>query len=236
MSCKTAVIISGHMRTFGICYPNQKWMVYRHYGPDVHFFVCVHDNVEGRTKYKLYEDYENVHLEFLKEPADLPVVPVDASYGTPYSCSVPNIDVVSQLWANNQAWRFFKEKAGNEYFDVIIRMRPDIYFHRFIPPPVPKARECYAPWWGKFGGINDRFAVMGETAASRYFNEYTMLLDLLKDGCPFHPETILAQAMNDVTVRSTLMTEFSTVRLNGDVRKPEVVMADILELIQSCVK
>jgi hypothetical protein len=139
---------------------------------------------------------------------------------------------MSQLWINNQAWKFFIETAGANEFDTIIRMRPDLYFHRFIPPPTPTRNECYTPWWGKFGGINDRVAIMDERAASRYFNEYGMVPELLKIGCPFHPETMLGQTMKDVTVRNTLMTEFSTIRLNGEQRKPEVVFADVLEFLQ----
>jgi hypothetical protein len=180
----------------------------------------------------LRNDYAGVHIERVNEPAGLPEVPRDAAIGVPYGCSVPHYQVVSQLWVNNAAWKYFLRESEGKRFDTIIRMRPDLYFHRFIAPPKPEEEECYAPWWGKFGGINDRVAVMGRKAASWYFNVFTELNALLNEGCPFHPETMLSRVMERCKVKNTLMTEFSTIRMDGEVRKPEVVMADILEFLQ----
>ena len=75
-------------------------------------------------------------------------------------------------------------------------------------------------------------AIMGLKAASKYFNVISELKELLKEGCPFHPETMLSRVMESCDVRNNLMTEFSTIRIDGEIRKPEVVMADVLETLQ----
>jgi len=129
--------------------------------------------------------------------------------------------------------------VATESFDVVIRIRPDLWIHRFTPPFTKCATAygtfCFAPWWGKFGGINDRLAISTRGAAEVYFNLYDEIPNLLKHGCPFHPETLLAENLirGGVPVSSTLMAEFSTERLDGSRRWAEIVMSDIAELIAS---
>jgi hypothetical protein len=95
-------------------------------------------------------------------------------------------------------------------------------------------RVVFAPWWGKFGGINDRLAVMGPEAAETYFSLYSGIDGLLKHGCPFHPETMLAGwlQMCGVTVENTLMATFSTDRMDGSRRwaQQEQIMDDLAEI------
>jgi len=71
------------------------------------------------------------------------------------------------------------------------------------------------PWWGRFGGCNDRMAILGKKAAPIYFNLYNHIESLLKDGCPFHPETLLLAHLerNHVRVKHTLNAMFGTLRL-----------------------
>ncbi len=126
-----------------------------------------------------------------------------------------------------------------------------MWIHRFEPPKF-KRRTIYpdlieigdyfdedrntvfAPWWGKFGGINDRLAVMGREAAEVYFNLYGGIEGLLKRGCPFHPETLLGAwlSQNGVVVTNTLMATFSTDRMDGSRRwaQQEQIMDDLAEI------
>jgi hypothetical protein len=233
---KTAVLISGQMRTFAKCYPTQKWQIFRHYEPDIHFFVSCVDDPQADSVKLLSADYENVNVERYQDPTDLPVIAAEKGYFAPYANATSHSKLMLQHWGNKKVWDFFCSKADASSFKTVIRIRPDLWIHRF--EPVPELENaigpyCLCPWWGKFGGINDRLAIMDIQAAHRYFNVYGAIPGLLKNGCPFHPETIVAEFLHlaGVNVQSRLMTEFSTERMDGSRRWAEIVMSDIAELI-----
>lgn len=139
-----------------------------------------------------------------------------------------------QHWGNKKVWDFFCSKSDRNSFDTIIRIRPDLWIHRFQKPRNMASNECFAPWWGKFGGINDRLAIMGTVAAANYFNVYSDIDIFLNQGCPFHPETLLNESLRlRNIIINPLMTEFSTMRMDGSQRWAEIVMSDMAELIAS---
>lgn len=230
---KTAVIISGQMRTFKRCYPTQRWQVYRHYEPDIHFFVSCLDDENANSAELLLQHYENVHIEKYQDPTHLPEIPSQFGDHAPYANATSHKHLMLQHWGNMKAWQFFWKVKGQNQFDVIIRTRADNLFHRFTAPGCPLFDHCFTPWWGKFGGVNDRFAIMGYAAANAYFNTFSKIDVLLKLGCPFHPESLVAESMRQegIVIRSSLMAHFSTLRTNGDLRWPEVTAEDIAELI-----
>ncbi len=249
---RTAVLISGQLRTFKKCYPTQKWQIFRHYEPDIHFFASICRDDQTREIYLLQNDYENVKVESYDDPSDLPEITQEKGDFAPYANAASHYKLMLQHWGNKKVWDFFASSAAIESFDVIIRIRPDLWIHRFTAPRFigqhmhPKAvvigdvhaqdkRTVFAPWWGKFGGINDRLAIMGKEVAPIYFGLYDMIPMLLKHGCPFHPETLLAETLrlSGMNIQSNLMTEFSTDRMDGSRRWAEIVMSDIAELIAS---
>lgn len=259
----TAVIISGQMRTFARCYPTQRWQVFRPYHcratapvaaagdapalqEEPHFFVSCVDDENAHTAELLRQHYANVHIEKFTDPTDLPEVPIEYGAHAPYTNAATHAQLMLQHWTNKQAWQFFRScshrpAGGSEtshsdvatIFDTIIRIRPDILFHRFNKPRDPLPGTCLSPWWGKFGGINDRFAIMGPEAAAAYFNMYDRINDFLAAGCPFHPESLVAAVLREANIVShtTLLAHFSTLRSNGDQRWPEIAAEDIAELI-----
>ena len=230
----TAVLISGQMRTFARCYPSQRWQIFRHYEPDIHFFVsCAQDNNVGTTEL-IKENYANVALEAYKDPV-LPKIPIEYGLHAPYANATSHDKLLLQHWGNFKVWEFFKSHWGQIAYDTVIRIRADIFIHRFVKPPKPGKTEAYCPWWGKFGGVNDRLAVMGMSAAESYFITYNRILGLLKKGCPFHPETLVAASMelDNIAIRNTLMVEFSTMRMDGQQRFPEILQSDYADLICS---
>ncbi len=238
---KTAVLISGQLRTFKKCYPTQKWHIFRHYEPDIHFFASIRGDDQAKDIVSLHEDYENVKAELYDDPTDLPEIAPDKGTFAPYANATTHDKLMLQHWGNKKVWDFFASSAATESFDVIIRIRPDLWIHRFQPPridtyhvPMPFRNTVCAPWWGKFGGINDRLAVMGREAAETYFNLYSGIDGLLKHGCPFHPETMLSGwlQMCGVTVDNTLMATFSTDRMDGSRRwaQQEQIMDDLAEI------
>jgi hypothetical protein len=240
----TAVIISGQLRTFAQCYPTQRWSIFRHYesttadpskgGQDIHFFVSCVDDAQASSAELLREHYQNVHIERYTDPV-LSVIPDSAGVHAPYKNATSHQKLLLQHWANKRAWDFFIASVASNtttLFDTIIRLRPDQYIHRFTVPPNPEHNQCYCPWWGKFGGVNDRFAIMGPNAARHYLNTWASIDQLLAAGCPFHPETLVMESMRlgRIEIIPRLMTSFSTMRLNGQQRWPEITTEDLAEL------
>ncbi len=217
---KTAVLISGQLRTFKKCYPTQKWQIFRHYEPDIHFFVACCDDDQAGDSAILLADYENVEICRLPDPDNLPDMPIQKGAFAPYANATSHPKLMLQHWGNKKVWEFFASKADVESFDTVIRIRPDLWIHRFSVPVDPSPGECFCPWWGKFGGINDRLAVMGPSAAFSYFNTFDVIPVLLDKGCPFHPETLVAESMrqNGILIQNNLGTEFSTERMDGSRR------------------
>ncbi len=233
---KTAVLISGQLRTFRKCYPTQKWQIFRHYEPDIHFFTSICDDEQAKDIELLQNDYpETIYCERYQDPSDLPDIPVEKGKFAPYANAASHYKLMLQHWGNKKVWDFFASSAATESFDVIIRIRPDLWIHRFEPPRFEKGETntAFLPWWGKFGGVNDRLAIMGNVAAEAYFNVYDEIQDLLHMGCPFHPETLVASALMAMSVKNTVMTEFSTERMDGSRRWAEIQMSDVAELISS---
>lgn len=220
------------MRSFARCYPSQRWQIFRHYEPDIYFFVSVCDDVRASDAELLREHYENVRVETYKDP-ELSEIPSEYGAWAPYANATTHDKLLLQHWGNKRIWEFFKANADFDSTDIIIRIRADLFIHGFQRPLVNNEWEAFCPWWGKFGGVNDRLAVMGVKAAEAYFTVYDKILGLLKQGCPFHPETLVKESLitAGAEIHNTLMTEFSTVRENGDQRWPEIRPSDHAELI-----
>ena len=134
---KTAVLISGQLRTFAKCYPTQKWQIFRHYEPDIHFFVSCVDDTQADSAKLLSADYENVNVERYQDPCfgdDLYMPPERSGAAAPYANATTHYKLMLQHWGNKRVWDFFCSKSQTDSFDVIIRIRPDIWIHRFQPP------------------------------------------------------------------------------------------------------
>lgn len=237
---KTAVLISGQLRTFKKCYPTQKWQIFRHYEPDIHFFCSICHDEQAPDISLLQRDYPSVSVEVVDDPTDLPKIPIEAGRFSPYANATTHDKLMLQHWGNKRVWDFFCSKTDPSSFGAIIRIRPDLWIHRFELPEYDGTFDLSPeytafPWWGKFGGINDRLAVLGWKAARVYFNVYDAIPKLLEVGCPFHPETLMAENLRREGMRShhPLMTEFSTLRMDGSQRWAEIVMSDVAELIST---
>ena len=181
-----------------------------------------------------------------------------AYHRAPYANAAPAHQLLLQHWYQNECWKNFesctreiparrekivrydehREPNGSMEievpirFDTIIRMRADLWFHSFEPADADSVypSECFTPPWGEFGGINDRFAIMGPTAARYYFGVFEAIPELLAAGCPFHPESLVAANLErgNVTINRTLKAFFSTERLDGTRRWPEITPMDML--------
>lgn len=224
---KTAVIIAGHVRSFRWVFDSQYWHVLRKL-PDPHFFCSVVDDQYANDLDRLGERYDSSRIFVEKIPAQpdciaelgLDSAKLDAATKfAPYALA-PHANpqtILRALWHQTRAFKFARNaifELGNEDdFGLWVRHRPDLFFHRFDLPDVAPADVCI-PYWGGYGGINDRFAVMGHEAAVWYFNTYLHVPSLLKTGAPMHPETLSGAALDaaPVKVRQTMIAEFTGIR------------------------
>lgn len=247
----TAILYSGQARTIVRCLPTQHWWAHRKF-TDLKFYVLWQDRQDGKEGVKLLQDKygkENVFARLIPDPTDLPMIPQRYGDFAPYTNAAPHPQLLLQHWYQEEVWKFFNEVAAPDAKTCVIRQRGDNYFHSFeanygmkaqvrrgedvtyiIDPERPVAENvCYTPWWGRFGGHQDRFAVMGLRAAASYFTIYSKIQELLDAGCPFHPETLLKARLElgGVRVFETLRAEHSTLRLTGELRQPEIMAMDL---------
>ena len=235
----TAILYSGQLRTFAQCYPTQRWHVLRHV-IDPHFFFTIQAQPDAlQILAPLIADYgaSRVHLQQLTDPdltADLTPQLSAAYHQAPYANAAPAHQLLLQHWYQAQVWENFcgHSETLSLTIDTIIRLRPDLWFHSYDPARANGVweDEVLAPWWGRFGGLNDRFAIMGPAAARAYFDVYAKIPELVGSyQAPFHPESLLAARLEiaQVHVTQTLRAEFSTLRANGQARPPEISSIDL---------
>lgn len=214
---KTAVLISGQMRTFAQCYPNQLWYVLKKLKDPV-FFVSVAKDGQSGTAELLKKHFADVSIEVIEQPV-LPEPDFKACAHAGYT-PTPNDQLVvqsilRQLWHYNRVWDFMRETRDPDEFSTFVRLRPDLHFHKFQYPGHPFPNQFFGCPWGTYSGVNDRFSIMGRWAAQAYFQAYNQLPALLEAGCPLHPETIQGAVLeaNGTDIRNTMIADFSCVRL-----------------------
>lgn len=256
---RVAILISGHMRTFDRCLPTLHWHVFRLF-PGADFFVSTIADGNAAKANLLREKYPEARVEIEVVPAqpELPLPPgpkgwkLGSYFGhEPYCISVHPQAILRQLWQLQRCWELMASKHGDKNvhpYDIVIRCRPDLYFHSFqMPafaaslleePAVPGedrvdfGRHASTPWWGRFGGVNDRFAILGGTSATAYFTAFERIPDLMAAGCPLHPESLVRAALEfgGAHIDTRLLAEFSTAREDGTLRSPEATLADQVHL------
>ena len=244
---RTAVIYSGQARTFARVYRNQYFHVLRKL-PNPEFFICVADDFQAKDMFDLREFFpeDRIHLEYVKQPT-LPEPPDDPPFHNIYPRDkAPIQDVLRQLWALDRAYDFFCAAQLNDpllapvKWDLVVRIRPDLAFGRFEFPSdfwsvAGMTSRCWTPYWARWGGVNDRLAVMGPQAALSYFRTFHNLPELRKLGCPLHPEQLIHASMREagVQLKHTLPTEFITVRLDGSFVPMSMTEIDKVEYARS---
>lgn len=264
---KTAVLISGHMRSFERCLPTHYDHIYRHFdAPD--FFVSTVRDEDSHTAELLRTRFPNsrVSIEVLdcQPEIPIPVPPTVADWQAgqerlythePYAISVHPQAVLRQLWHLERVWDMFTPHHVTTNYDVIIRNRADNYFRSFrmpcVHPIIGTEREraheftprvARTPWWGRFGGVNDRFAILGAEAAAAYFKTFSRVRDLIAKGYPLHPERLVYASLMEAgcTVDDTMRVEFAKLHWDhgpkhGSFRdySEETTQADIAHLAAS---
>ena len=232
---KTAIIITGAMRSAERCLPTLKSVVLPHFKDhEIKFYIVTEDDEDAHKT----DLFKGAVVRKVKQPAmEIPPgCPDTWTQGQPYmhepyAISVHPHAVLGQLWMLREGWRLYQE--ANEPAQLTIRCRPDLWFHSFeMPTPVWESqRNDYAavPWWGRFGGCNDRFALLKPAAAKAYFETYERIPDMIKRGCPLHPESLVFNSMrfDGCLINERMKAEFSTLRKSGEMRPPEITLVDL---------
>ena len=216
---KTAILYSGQARTFAQVFPNQYFHVLNRFD-DCEIFVSVADDEQAPDMFKLLERFpaDRVHIEIVPQPEQAAPI-ADPKFLAIYPPSSPPEAIYKMFWSMRRVWDFFRSQRDPGKFDRVVRMRCDLAFTRFPDPHrLRVAGLINTPWWGRYGGANDRVAVMSPTGAEHYFSVYQNRFKLRDMGCPVHPETMLATTIERIggyPISHTLATEFVAVRLDG---------------------
>lgn len=230
----SAIIITGEIRTLDKCLPNLWWFCFRYF-PDAHVFVSTVKDGNSHKAALLRKYFQNVTIEEVDAQPDFPDLkpwtPGQFYSHEPYAISVTPAAVLRQLWQLEKGWQLYLQ-SGIEA-EVVIRCRPDLWFHDFDSGTEwlnPFPTDAFVPNWGAFGGIPDRFAILGRTAAESYFTTFSHHSRLMNIGCPLHPESLVKAALDSggcKIIPSKFI--FSTLRMDGTMRPPEIVASDFLK-------
>ena len=249
----TAVIISGQARTFARCFASLQWQVFSKL-KNPQFFVSVADDADAytvettlRQHYAKGSTSPKIVAEKVTQPT-LPEPPMIHTAHAPYAITpttTPGVGplqgILRQLWHLSRAYKFAMENGAGDC-DVFVRCRPDLHFHRFVMKKEYMAHTATVtslhdiacvPFWGGYGGVNDRFAYLGSRAAKAYFETYDNLPAMLADGIPFHPETLVGAALERAGchISRTLCAEFGMLRPSGEFVHMQVLPGELAEWI-----
>jgi hypothetical protein len=258
---RTAIIYCGAARTVSQTYENHRWHLRNL--PNKEIFCSVVDDAQADDMLLLRDHTfpgRPFHMEKVVQP-EVELWPEKTQFHSGYPRSTSQEGVLKQLWAWNRAWELFCSVANPEDYDVVVRIRPDTAFLRLEVPRLTTMAEvpskykkegyltwatyqegvpndlCLTPRWAKWGGQNDRFAILGKKAAKAYFTTWQKLPTLREQGCPCHPEQILQASleMEGIQPSATLKSEFVTIRLpslehpNGGYFPCEIAGTDLLD-------
>jgi hypothetical protein len=109
--------------------------------------------------------------------------------------------------------------------------RPTAYDGGHLNGALP-ANLAFLPTWSRWGGVNDRFGVMGASAAKAYFTTFQRVQELCDLGAPLHPESLVMGALElaGVKISNTLISDFLTIRMDGSVIQSDHNIWDIMDL------
>ncbi len=114
------------------------------------------------------------------------------------------------------------EKSGGR-FDVVIYTRVDLRFMARLAIPRIRAATLYTPWFDKYRGLNDRFAMGDQSTMLKYGRRKAMAVSYCEEtGKSFHAERFLWWYARQERLRTEDLKsfEFCRVRANGNIVCP----------------
>jgi hypothetical protein len=124
-----------------------------------------------------------------------------------------------QLYSLNQVTSLLVQSG--EHFDLVIYSRADIRLGKEIIFPKVHPNTLYTPWFDKYRGLNDRFALGDFETMVKYGRRFFMAQRYCEQtGQPFHAERFLLWYSQQQRIKNRDLTsiEFCRVRANGRVK------------------
>jgi len=222
---KTAVLVSGQMRSLDVCITSIQKHLLDRIG-DYDLLAHVADD-EDAWKIDLLKPAKCVRI---KQPAF-----DEKNYIHRSGRGVIGIQpVLRMFWSMEEANKLKKaaEAERGSPYDWVIRLRPDTQFFSDIEDLATCAPSAiYLPTFCNYWGYQDRFAFGGSRAMDVYHEKSALVDTYVAEGGIFHPESILKWAIDRaaVPVRRTGIL-FDTLRKNGSRIRPvwEECYGDVL--------
>ena len=114
-------------------------------------------------------------------------------------------------------------KLVNSETDLIIFIRPDLmpidkfYFKNYLN----EIDTILTPNWGKYGGHNDRFAIVPPALAALYFNRFALLNEYIKSHKALQAEQFLKWSLRTSPPKEIVIERMLRVRAGGFINKRE---------------
>lgn len=200
---KTAVCISGHLRTFIENFPSVKENLLDKMDCDVFIHTWdilglsyrwtdadLHVTNTHQLVHKINEMYSPKAL-IIENTRNFTVKPIMQQRLIDHR-DIPGI--LSMYYKVEECNNLKKdyEKQNNFTYDCVVRFRGDLYLEQ--PLPIDKNTNfnvLHLPIFGNFGGACDQFAYGGSAVMDRYSGLYSNIERYLHAGAPFHPERLL---------------------------------------------
>ena len=145
--------------------------------------------------------------------------------------AVPNLwNVLGLSWEGFLTYlvaleRTFNHNSQIRNADFIVIARPDLrvdgHLHMRLLLAVARLLAFFRPNlallpnWGRYGGLNDRFAILSRRAAPAYFTRVQSASGYFSTHPNGNSERFLFSAMSDTTVLSIIPTNMVRVRIGG---------------------
>ena len=137
--------------------------------------------------------------------------------------------VLGELWLRHQAWQQLRLACPGTRHNKVIHMRTNLWMRAVDLPAKLAPQEAHTPWWGRQGGCNPGFALLGEQAAEAYFGVFRKLPELLRAGVPLHLPSLLFAALSsgDLRLRQTLRVEYTPIFPGKKIEETDISPLDL---------
>lgn len=198
---RVAVLISGMLRTFEETYPRFKKYIIDDLHPDIFFYG--YSNKKG-IKYcedkikKLWKpkDYKIVeYTDALRKK----ICPNESKYESNKRAETVVNNFLSATYTLKKCndLRLKYQNSNNVNYDVVLRIRPDYYFFKYIDElqlESAKKGEILIPNEWDFKevhplSVSDGIAISDNFSMNKYCELYNCIDDYFNEGIIFHPET-----------------------------------------------
>lgn len=200
---KTALCISGHLRTFEDNYESVKINILDRMDCDV--FIHTWDIMgmayrpSDSKLYAIETQRLASKIQKLYNPKKLVIEPTKPFPITPLMQSRlldhRDISGILSMFYKIEACNSLKKEYETENgftYDCVIRFRGDLFMETPIPVDFnTNLNHLFIPAYGNFGGICDQFAYGSSPIIDTYSNLYSNLQRYLEIGAPMHPEKLL---------------------------------------------